>query len=197
MASLPASPLVVRADRVRAHTDARAIVAEAEGNAARLRAGIAAERHAALQEAHNEGLRQGLAEAAALTLAASLAVDQFWRERESELGEVSLAAAHRVLSSLPADDMVARLAADAIAEHGRDVRLTLRMKPDAAEAMRAVLQDREKGSRVIIIADPAAAPGECTLVHPRGRTEVGLLAQFRAMLNSMPSQDVFDAEAVR
>jgi hypothetical protein len=36
------------------------------------------------------------------------------------------------------------------------------------------------------VADPAAAPGECTLSHTHGRTNLGLLAQFRAMMSGLP-----------
>lgn len=183
--ALPSSPYIVRSGRLRAHIDATSIRADAEAAAARVRAGIAAERHEALESARQEGLRLGLAEAAALTAGAALAVDLFWRERENELAEVALAVAHRVLASLPADDTMARLVSDAIAEHGRDVRLAVRVMPGAAGALRTALEDLEHGGRVTVVADPAAAPGECTLVHPRGRTDVGLLAQFRAMMGSL------------
>lgn len=186
MPALPSSPYIVRSGRLRAHIDATSIRADAEAAAARVRAGIAAERHEAFESARQEGLRLGLAEAAALTAGAALAADLFWRERENELAEVALAVAHRVLASLPADDTMARLVSDAIAEHGRDVRLAVRVMPGAAGALRTALEGLEHGcSRVTVVADPAAAPGECTLVHLRGRTDVGLLAQFRAMMGSL------------
>ncbi len=197
MSNLPSSPFIIRADKVRAHEDARAILADAEAEAARISAGMDAERHEALREARQEGLRQGLAEAAALAASAAAAVDVFWREREAELGEVALAVAHRVLASLPANETVARLASAAIAEHGSDIRLTVRTAPEAAAVLRGVLQDSEGGARVTVIADPTAAPGECTLVHPRGRTDVGLLAQFRAMLRSLPGGRPSDLEPGR
>jgi flagellar biosynthesis/type III secretory pathway protein FliH len=180
------SRFIIRADELRAHRDARAIRAEAEAEAAGIRARLDAERSAALEKARLEGLHQGLAEAAALTASAGAAVEQFWRERNAELRDVALAVAHRILSDLPADDIMIRLASEAIAEHGRDIRLTVRMAPEAAALLRATLQEYGNRDHVTVVADPACAPGECTLVHPRGRTELGLLAQFRAMMGSLP-----------
>lgn len=184
--SLPSSPFIVRADRVRAGFDAKAILAVAEAQAGRLRTELAAERRAALEAARQEGLRQGLAEAAAMAAAATEAVAQFWRERDQELADVALAVAHRVLSSLPVDETVSRLALDAIAEHAGDAALGLRVRPETAASLRAALEEQGAG-RVSVVADPAAEIGECTLVHARGRTEIGLLAQFRSMLHALPA----------
>ncbi len=197
MTNLPSSPFVVRADRVRAGLEARALLARAEAEAAEVRSGIAAERHAALEGGRAEGLRRGLAEAAALAAEAARAVDLFWREHEAELGEVALAIAHRVLSSLPGDDAVTRLALEAVAEHGRHATLTLRVGPDAAAPLRLALAERGADDRVTVLTDPAAPPGACTLVHARGRTEVGLLAQFRALLDALPNPAASHRETVR
>jgi flagellar biosynthesis/type III secretory pathway protein FliH len=191
---LPFSPFVVRAEVVRAQTDARAIRAAAENEAANIRAALDVERQNALREARQEGLRQGLREVAALVANAADAVETFWRQREAELAEVALAIAHRVLASLPADDMITRLAIEAIAEHGANVELTIRTAPDAAAILRQALHDLDPRGRITVLADVAAAPGECTLVHPRGRTELGLLAQFRAMMENLPAGLARDAE---
>lgn len=197
MGSLPSSPFVIRADDLRASLGARSLLAEAEAEAARIRAHVSAERQEALADAHREGLRRGLAEAAALALAAATAIDEFWHEREAELAEVSLAIAHRVLSSLPQNEAVARLALDAVAEHARDVRLSIRVRPEVAGLLRAMLDDGEHSARVEVVADPAAAAGDCTLVHAQGRTDVGLLAQFRAMLHSLATPDQAGRERSR
>lgn len=183
--SLPSSPFIVRAERVRAGLEAKAILATAETEAERIRTAVAAERQATLETARQEGLRQGLAEAAVMTAGAAQAVARFWREREQELGEVALAVAHRVLSSFPVDDTVSRLALEAVAEHAGDAALGLRVRPEAAASLRAALAEQGAG-RVSVVADPAAAAGECTLVHSRGRTDIGLLAQFRSMLHALP-----------
>ena len=195
MASERVHPFIVRADGVRAAADAKDILAEAKAEAVRIREEAVAERQEALQEAIRDGLRQGLAEAAALTAQAAEALDLFWREREGELGEVALAVAHRILSTLPPTETLVRLALDAISEHGRDVGLAVRVRPEIAVVLRSVLQEKGYGDRVDVIADPALPSGGCTLVHPRGRTEIGLLAQFRAMLKSLSGPVVSDVRA--
>jgi flagellar biosynthesis/type III secretory pathway protein FliH len=195
--ALPSSPFVVRAEMVRAQTDARTIRAAAENEATRIRAALDVERQNALHEARQEGLRQGLREAAALVANAADAVEAFWREREAELAEVSLAIAHRVLASLPADDIMTRLAIEAIAEHGANVELAIRTAPDAAAILRQALHDLDPHGRITVLADATAEPGECTLVYPRGRTELGLLAQFRAMMKNLPAGLARDAEQRR
>ena len=168
---LPSSPLVVRAPELRAHADAAAIRAEAE-----------AQREEERRRGREEGLREGLAEAARLAAGAAVAVDAFWAEREGELRDLAFAIAHRILASLPPAEVLARLAGEAIAEHRGDVRLALRVSPGDAPALRAALGAADPEGRVIVEPDPAAAPGACTLVHPRGRTELGLLDQFRALM---------------
>lgn len=191
--SLPSSSFVVRGDRVRAGLDAKAILAAAEAEAHRTRAGIAAERQAAIEDARQEGLRQGLEEAAAIAAGAGEALAGFWRERERELAEVALAVAHKVLSSLPVDDTVSRLALEAVAEHAGDAGLSVRVRPEAVAALRAALAQQGAADRVSVVADPAAEAGACTLFHSRGRTDIGLLAQFRSMLYALPA----DAEGDR
>jgi flagellar biosynthesis/type III secretory pathway protein FliH len=188
------SVFIVRATRLRADNDARAIVAEAEQQALRLRADVAAEveslrlqaeaeAQAALERARTRGLDMAAAEAATLLAEVATSIDRFWRERETELRDVALAVAHRVLSALPRDELTIRLATEAIAEHGRDIRLALRTSPDMADRLRAALAKLETAERVSVLPDQSLAPGECTLLHPEGRIEIGLVGQFRSMLS--------------
>lgn len=191
------SPFIVRASRLRAEDEARAVVAAAEARAEAVRAEAEAEaaRHvaaleaeaqaraeAAFAEARALGRAEAAAEAAALMARTGEAIDLFWREREGELRDLAFAVAHRVLSASPPDAVLLRLAAEAIAEHGRDARLALKVSPDMADGLRAALSELDGGGRVSVSSDPSLAPGDCTLLHPRGRTEIGLLAQFRSML---------------
>ncbi len=189
------SPFIVRAPRLRAGDEAHAIVAagearaaallaEAQAQAGRLRAEAEANGATALEEARARGLDEAAAEAGVLMARAAEALDRFWSEREAELRDVALAVAHRVLASVPPDEVVVRLAAEAVAEHGRDVRLALKTSPDMADRLRAALKGLGVGDRVSVSPDPSLAPGDCTLLHPQGRTEIGLVAQIRAMLGA-------------
>jgi flagellar biosynthesis/type III secretory pathway protein FliH len=183
------SRLIVRGDILRAHRDAQAIVTEARMEAVRLRAELLSERIETLEKARQQGLKQGIAEAAAVASSAIKVVDAFWKEREGELAEVALAVAHRIVDNLPADEILAQLASKAIAEHSADVHLTLRTAPDVAIHLREFLKNSEHADRVTVLADPAVVQGECTLTHRRGRTNLGLLAQFRAMMRGLTAED--------
>ena len=180
--ALPWSPLVVRAPEMRAYADAAAIRAAAEAHAARVRAEAERQREDERRRGREQGLREGLAETASLAAGAASAAEAFWAEREGELQDLAFAIAHRILSALPPDDVLVRLAREAIAEHRRDVRLALRVAPYAAPALRAALEGADPDGRVLVEPDPLAAPGACTLVHPRGQTKLGLLDQFRALM---------------
>jgi flagellar biosynthesis/type III secretory pathway protein FliH len=189
------SVFIVRSTRLRADDDARAIVAEAEQHALCLRADAEAEiaslrlqadaeAQAALEEGRAQGRDVAAAEAAILIAQVAGSIDSFWREREAELRDVALAVAHRVLSGLPREELTIRLAAEAIAEHARDTRLALKASPDMADRLRAALAKLEFGERVTVSSDPSLDPSECTLLHPEGRTQIGLVAQFRSMMTT-------------
>ena len=175
--TLPHSPLVVRAAERRAYADAGMIRAAAEADAAALR-------DAERRRGYEQGFRTGLEQGALLAADAAQAVEAFWAERETELHDLSLAIAHRVLASFSADEVTVRLVREAIAEHRRDVQLTLRVPAGDAPALREALHAVDPDGRVLVVPDPSARPGTCTLIHPRGRTRIGLLDQFRALMQS-------------
>lgn len=176
------SPFIIRSAKIEARADARAIVEAAEDEARRVRAAAQDERIATLEAARRDGMRQGLAEAASVAARTADAVETFWRERERELRDVALAVAHRILSSLPADDVTSRLASEAIAEHARDSHLELRAAPETADLLRKTFEDRPSGAQVTVVTDPTLPRDACALLHPRGRSEIGLLAQFRSLM---------------
>jgi type III secretion protein L len=183
------SRFIVRGNTLDAHREAQAILTDANAAADRMRAELDAERRRVVAEARREGLRQGISEAAEIVAHAGNAIDAFWREREGELADIAFAIAHRIIASLPADEALVRMASEAIAEHAASVQLTLRVAPEAAVYLRHSLMTMEQGHRVTVVPDPAAAPGECTLVHKSGRMELGLVAQFRAMMNELSGEE--------
>ncbi len=181
-ATLPVSPFVVRAAEVAAHADAAAIRASAAEQADALLARAELERRQAVADGHAEGLRSGLQQAAQLAAETAASVEAFLDERAAELHELAFAIAHRVLASQPPDQVLAQLAAEAIAEHRRDVQLTLRVCPADADALRQAVSAADPHGRVAVIGDPAATLGTCTLVHASGRTRLGIVEQFRALM---------------
>ena len=173
--SLPQHPLVVRGPEVQALRDAAAILAQARQDAA-------AERDRERQRGYDDGLNKAATAASQLFRDAAAAIAAHWAQREQELVPLALAIAHRVLSELPPDDVLAGIARTAIAEHRRDTQLTLRAPPDAAATLQRCLARDATTAHVQVQADAGLAPGRCVLSHPQGRTSIGLLEQFQAML---------------
>jgi type III secretion protein L len=185
MNRVPHSRFIVRGGTLDAHGNAHEILANARAEADRVKAELEVQRRRVIAEARREGLGQGACEAAQIAASATRAIDAFWRESEGELVGLAFAIAYRILASLPAEETLVRLACEAIAEHAANVQLTLRVAPETAVYLRHSLMKSEHGHRVTVLADPAAAPGDCMLVHRNGRIELGLMAQFRAMLSGL------------
>ncbi len=181
---LPTSPWIIRAETVQAHSDAASVRSSAKAEAALIVEQAQADRRTAISSGFAEGLQAGTAQAAQLASDTALATEEFLSNRAADLHDLALAIAHRVLTSLPADEVLARLAADAVAEYRADVQLTLRVSAGDAGPLRAALAVADPTGRVAVVADATASPGSCTLVHPRGRTRIGLLEQFRALMGS-------------
>ncbi len=178
MTTLPASRFVVRGATLQARHDAAGLIAEAQAAAAALGERAERERAAERERGYADGLATGTADGARIAQNAAEAAREFIAAREAELTELAFAIAARVLGTLPLDDVLVATARHALSEHRSDVRLVLRAAPAATAAMRAALST----DYIEVQADPSAAPGACTLVHPRGATELGVLDQFRAMM---------------
>lgn len=179
---MPESPFVVRAAVMRAREDAGAIRAAALREAAQLRAQAAAEAEATRRAAQ----ARGAAEAAALLAAAGVAADAFLRAREDELGELAFAVAQRLVADMARTTRTVALVRTALAEHRDHARLSLRAPPATAAALRtalAALPGTE--GRVEVQADASLRPDECVLVRPQGRTALGPLQQFRALMDGI------------
>lgn len=180
--NLPTSPFVLRREAVRSRDEARDIVQEARDQADMIL-------HEAHQQAeqdrvqgHAEGVRDGRAEAARLLAEAAATVDLFYEARERELTDLAFAIAYRIIGEFPANEQLARIAETAIAEHRGGVKLQLRVDPVSAPVLRRAVAQFDHEGRVAIEADENAPAGSCTLVHARGRSAIGLLDQFRAMM---------------
>ena len=165
----------------------RAAEMEALGDAVAIRARAGKEAAAVLAEARAEGraqgAAQGIAEAAGLLAATAAALDAFWRDKQDELVSLALAAAVRVAGALPPPELAAGLVRTVLAEYRQDTSLQLRACPEDAARLRAALQEVGPDAAVTVRDDPGLAPGACVLDHAGGRTNLGVLDQFRAMLS--------------
>lgn len=176
------SPFVVRASVMRAREDAGTIRAAAVREATQLRVQAGAD-----AEAIRRAARVGAArEAAALLAQAASAADGFLRAREDELADLAFALAHRLVDDIARTTRTVALVRTALAEHRDLSRLTLRAPPAiAAELRTALAATPGAAGRVEVQGDPALRPDECLLVGPQGRTALGPLQQFRALMDGL------------
>ncbi len=118
---------------------ARATLAGAEAEAARVRAGAEADREAVAARAAEEGRAEGLARAAATLAAAGAARDRLLAAAEREVASLALDVARKVLGRELAQDpaAVTDLAARAIAAARDRRQVVLRVNPADADAIRA------------------------------------------------------------
>jgi flagellar biosynthesis/type III secretory pathway protein FliH len=179
------SPFVIRAAEVHASADAAAIRASADAAAAAMRRQSVLEYQAERARGRTEGLREGAEAAARLLAEAARRGDEYLEQREAELVELAFAIAQRIIADLAPDEALTRTARAALAEHRADARLTLRVAPDVDAALRVGLADDLVGSRIELETDPDLASGGCVLIHERGRTAIGIVDQFRALLRGV------------
>ncbi len=180
--AVPDSPFVVRAAVTLAREDAGAIRAAALREAAQLRRQAGADAEAIRRTALGNAAR----EAATLLADAAAAADAFLRAGEAELTGLAFALAHRLVSDLPHTTRTVALVRTALAEHRDLSRLTLRAPPAVAAALRTALAEAPGApNRVEVHSDPALRPDECLLVGPQGRTALGPLQQFRALMDGL------------
>lgn len=185
--SLPHSPLILRREDMRVRDQAGLIVQRAEQHAQEIRRQA---EHDAIEQrrlGYEDGVRDGRTETGRLLAEAAATVDMFYADREEELTELAFAIAHRLIGELPPREQIRRLAQAAVAEHRGGVRLKIRVSPHNAEDLRAAVGAFDTEGRVEVEVDDNAVPGTCTLVHPRGRASIGLLDQFRALIDTVRS----------
>jgi flagellar biosynthesis/type III secretory pathway protein FliH len=129
----------------------------------------------------------GARAAAKLLVEAAICADEYVKARETELIDLAFAIAHRIIADLSPDEALMRAAQTAFAEHRRGSLLTIRVAPNSAGALRAALVEHQASAQIEVEIDPGLAPGSCILVHDKGRSSIGIIDQFRALLRDMPA----------
>jgi type III secretion system HrpE/YscL family protein len=180
--ALPKSPLILRREIVGVKNEAREIIERAEREAEGIRMEARRQAQQDRHQGHAEGVKDGRAEAARLLAEASATVDAFYEAREQEFTDLAFAIAYRLIGELPEQEQMARVARAALGEHRGGVKIMLRVGPGTAGPLRDALRPYDPEGRVDIETDETAPPGSCTLLHDRGRSSIGLLDQFRALM---------------
>ncbi len=149
---------------------------------------------AACQSGREQGLRQGLAEAQsqsraevadALARLARAQEDERRRQQQAVAG-LALEVFQKLLGALPAEEGLARLAAQAARELLPARTWRLQVHPDAAATLRAALQavdpDDQAGlAGAEIVADAGLAEGDCRLITEFGTADAAVATQVQRL----------------
>ncbi len=187
--------LVDRLDR-EARERARALLAEAEQTAARIRSAAEGERAEALREAARAGRAEGLAAAGAALLAAAEARQGRLAGLEREIADIALEVARKLVGRAMAErpELVTELARRALEPVRARREVLLRVSPADVPRLRAelprlaALLDRAPG--VSVREDPGIEPGGVVVETEAGRVDARVEAQLsvleRALGEGMP-----------
>lgn len=149
---------------------------------------------AACAQGHAQGLQQGLADAADQArahLADALAQqtrahEQARQQLQQDLATLALEVFRKLLGELPAEQRLARLAAQAARELLPARTWRLHVHPTQLTALRAALAaldpaDKAGLARAEIVADAELAEGDCRLTTEFGTADAGLDAQLQRL----------------
>jgi type III secretion protein L len=146
--------------------------------------------HAAYTEAYEKGYADGRAagaiEATRMVRDTTLAVDRYLARLESEVGALALSVVRRMLGDLDVTDLVARAAAQALAEFRHAKSLRVAVHPGAVDRVNAALAAFMQGEvRVTVDSDTALDQGACIIASDFAVVDASLDVQLRALAEGL------------
>ena len=157
----------------RADDDVRLAVAEDSARDAGYADGLAAGRHAALEEFAKEQ--------AALAATAQRERVALRRQAEASVAMLAIEVVRKLAGELDAAELVAALARQAVRQLVDDEPVTLVVHPMAVERVRERAAAGTHGLAITVQEDAALAPFDCRLVTRSGTTLAGLDTQLRRL----------------
>ena len=181
---LPRGPgvKILRAEEAGLWQDGYRFLAEARRTAAQAEKKAREIYVAGYQQGVAEGRIAGANEAARLVSETTAKVDRHLAALERDIGALALEVVRRVLGQFDAADLVARTAAQAIAEFRREKWLKVTVHPAAVDQVVTTLAalPRESGPTVSVEGDPGLAERACIVASDFAVVDAGLEAQLKA-----------------
>ena len=180
---------VVDAEEYSAHTKARDIIAQAEAQAAHIRAKAQADRDEVLAEAHEEGRQQGYAEMTEVLVKARLAHTALLHQAEPQIVKLSVKIAERIIGGelQTGEDALIRIVTRAIEQLRQSKELVLRLNPQDAELLRrdkrALLDAVGRVKDIAFRDDPQVGRGGCVIETESGTVDAQLSTQLEMIEN--------------
>jgi len=188
--AIASARLVLRADEVPALRDAQQLRDELDTLRRQQHAHVQAARDAAHAEGLAAGLQEGRAQARdeiAATLAAlATTAAQHEDRRRADVAALALQVARKLLGELDDAQRLAALAREAAREMLPAPRLTVRVHPQRADAVRAQLRSMtaDEGGSIPaceVLADDGCAPDDCRLDTELGSADASLDRQLACL----------------
>jgi type III secretion protein L len=181
---LPRGPgvKILRAEEAGLWQDGYRFLAEARRTAAQAEKKAHETYLAGYQRGVAEGRIAGANEAARLLGETAAKVDRHVAALEQDIGALVLEVVRRVLGQFDAADLVARTAAQAIAEFRREKWLKVTVHPAAVDQVVTTLAalPRDGGPTVSVEGDPALDERACVVASDFAVVDAGLEAQLKA-----------------
>ena len=176
---------MVRAADLGIWADARALLADAQAQAAAVAAD--ADRHLAAKraEGHAEGLAAGQAEIAALLAELTARRDAALSEIAETLPTLVSAVLDRILGAADRGAALRDAVRHGMQEVYRGGPARLRVAPESQDAAREALVSDARCAAVTIDPDPSLPPGACRFECEYGSAELGLGAQLQAVRDGL------------
>jgi type III secretion protein L len=187
---LPAGPgsRIVRAAQVDAWQDGFRFLAAVREAADKVEDNARSTYAAAYAKGYAEGRAAGAIEATRLVRDTTLGVDRYLAKLESEIGALALSVVRRVLGDLDRADLVARAAAQAVAEFRQEKSIKVTVHPAAADRVSKALAGLTQcnGATVMVEADPALDEGACIVASDFAAVDASIETQLQAFAAGLP-----------
>jgi type III secretion protein L len=188
---LPAGPglRIVRGAQVDVWQDGYRLLAAVREAAGKVEENARITYDAAYAKGFAEGRSAGAIEASRLVRDTTLAVDRYLGVLENEIAALALGLVRRVLGDLDVAEVVARAAAQAVAEFRQEKFLKVTVHPAAIDRVSAALAalTQEGGTTVTVESDPALDRAACIVTSDFAVVEASVEAQLRALANGLRS----------
>jgi type III secretion protein L len=186
---LPAGPgsRIVRAAQVEAWRDGFRFLSAVREAAGKVEENARRTYAAAYAKGYKEGRAAGAIEASRLVRDTTLGVDRYLAKLESQIGALALSIVRRVLGEFDNPDLVARVAAQAVAEFRQDNAIKVSVHPTAADRVSSALAalTQSNGANVTVEADPALDQGACIVASDFAVVDASIETQMQAFAASL------------
>ncbi len=184
---LPTEPgsRIVRADQAGVWLDGYEFLAAVREAASKVDEEAQNTYAAAYEKGYEAGRAAGVVDASRLVRDTTLAVDDYLSKLEHEIGALAMSVVRRIIGDLDVTELVARAAAQALAEFREAKTLKVRVHPVAVSRVRAALEASHLA--VTIESDPGLDEGACIVSSDFAVIDASIEEQLRALAADLAS----------